>query len=227
MHRYAKLAIALVVAGGTALAGAPAHASDSGTQVVDVLTYGSLGGTNVAVGDVLTSGLKTGTVATFYSTTTGTTGVKCSASAFSATVLTNPAAGGTATESLTSQTFGTCSANVPGVTSVQSIVVNNLPYNASVNGTSKAVTITGGAAGVVQTTVKLGTLLGSITCVYLADLNTVLGLASNTDNSIKFTNQKFNKSSGPSTCFGTAWFSAWYAPVKDSTVVGSPVVFTQ
>jgi hypothetical protein len=227
MHRYAKLAIALVVAGGTALAGAPAQASGGGTQAVNVLTYGSLGGTNVAVGNVLTSGLKTGTVATFYSTTTGTTGVKCSVSAFSATVLTNPAAGGTATESLTSQTFGTCTSNVPGVTSVMSVVVNNLPYNASVNGTSKAVTITGGTAGVIQTTVKLGTLLGGITCVYLADLNTVKGLASNTDNSITFTNQKFNKSSGPATCFTTAWFSAVYAPVTDSSIAGSPSVFTQ
>jgi len=227
MHRYAKLAIALVAAAGTALAGAPAQASDSSTQAVNVLTYGSLGGTNVAAGNVLTSTLKSGTVVTFYSTTTGTTGVKCAASSFSASVLTNPAAGGTATESLTAQTFSSCTANVPGVTSVQSVLVNNLPYNASVNGTTKAVTITGGAAGLVQTTVKLGTLIGSITCVYRADLNTVSGLAANTDNSITFTNQKFTKFSGPSTCFTTGWFSATYAPVTDSSVAGGPSIFTQ
>lgn len=227
MHRYAKLAIVLAVAGGIAVAGAPAQAAGGGTQAVDVLTYGSLGGTNVAVGNVLTSNVKSGTVVTFYSTSTGTTGVKCAASAFSATVLSNPAAGGTATESLTAQTFGSCTANVPGVSSVQSVLVNSLPYNASVNGTTKAVTITGGTAGPIQTTVKLGTLLGSITCVYRADLNTVSGAASNTDNSIKFTNQKFNKFSGPSTCFTTGWFSAAYAPVTDSSIAGGPSVFTQ
>ena len=225
MHRYAKLAIALVAAGGIALAGAPAHAAGSGTQAVNVLTHTSLGGPNVNVGDVLTSGLKTGTVVTFYSSATGTTGVKCSVSSFSATVLTNPPAGGTATESLTAQTFGSCTSNVVGVTSVLSVAVNNLPYNASVNGSTKAVTITPGPTGPVQTTVRLGTILGTITCVYRA--NSVTGAASNTDNSITFTNQAFTKFSGPSTCFANGFFSATYAPVRDSSVVGSPIVFTQ
>lgn len=224
MHRYAQLAIALVTAAGTILMGTPAQAG-SGTEAVNVLTSGSLGGTNVAVGNVLTASLKTGTSVTFFSSATGTTGVKCTVSSFSATVLTNPAAGGTATESLTAQSFSSCTANVIGVTSVQSVAVNNLPYNASVNGTTKAVTITGGAAGVVQSTVKLGTLLGSITCVYRA--NALAGTASNTDNSIKFTNQQFTKFSGPSTCFTNGFFSATYAPVKNSSVTGGPSVFTQ
>jgi len=226
MHRYAQLVIALATAAGTVLLGTPAQAGN-GTEAVDVLTYGSLGGTNVAVGNVLTASLKTATNVTFYSSATGTTGVKCAVSTFSATVLTNPAAGGTATESLTAQNFSSCTANVPGVTSVQSVAVNNLPYNAAVNGSTKVVTITGGAAGVVQSTVKLGTLLGSITCVYRASANTLTGAASNTDNSIKFTNQQFTKFSGPSTCFANGFFSATYAPVKDSSVAGSPSVFTQ
>jgi len=228
MHVYAKLAIAVVAAGLTTLAGTPAQAAaGNGTEAVNVLTTGSLGGPNVAVGNVLSANLKSGTTVKFVSAPGGNTGVTCTASSFSATVLTNPAAGGTATESLTAQTFGgTCTANVPGVTRVQSIAVDNLPYGASVTGSTGAVVISGGSS-LIQTTVKLGTLLGSITCVYRADLNKVSGTASNADNSITFTSQKFNKFSGPSTCFANGFFSATYAPVRDTSVAGSPVVFTQ
>jgi len=227
MHRYAKLVLAAAVAGLPVLAGVPAHASGGSVNAVDVLTVTSLAGPNVSVNDVLQASLKTGTKVTFMSAPGGTTGVTCTVSSFSATVLTNPGAGGTATESLTVQTFSTCTANVVGVTCVQSVTVDNLPYGATVNGTTKAVKITGTTAKPIQTTVKLCTLLGTITCVYQADLNTVTGTASNVDNSISFSNQKFNKTTGPSTCFANGYFSAVYAPVKDTTVSGSPVVFTQ
>ncbi|WP_027343879.1 hypothetical protein [Hamadaea tsunoensis] len=226
MHRYAKVVLAAAVAGLTVLAGTPAHASGGSVNAVDVLTVNALAGPNVAVNDVLQASLKAGTKVTFMSTPGGTTGVTCTVSTFSAKVLTNPGAGGTATESLTVQTFSTCTANVPGVTCVSSVTVDNLPYGATVNGTTKAVTITGTTAKPIQTTVKLCTLLGTITCVYQADLNTVTGTASNTDNSITFTNQKFNKTMGPSTCFPNGYFSAVYAPVLDTTQANGKV-FTQ
>lgn len=188
---------------------APASAAASA-----VLTYGSAGGTAVPVGDTLSANLKSNTLLTFYSTTTGTTGVKCTSSSFSARVVTNPAASGTATEDNVNQTIpaSSCTINVAGTTGVAAISLNT-PYNASVT-SAGVVTVTPGAAGTIQTTNKINTLIGPVTCVYNADGNTLTGTASNADNSITFTNQKFNKVSGPSLCFNPGYFSAKYAPVS-------------
>ena len=206
------------IAAALALAGA-LPASAAGT----VLTTGSAGGTAVAVGDVLTAPLASGTNATFYSSTTGTSGVSCAASQFSATVQSNPAASGTATESLTAQSFSSCTSNVIGVTGVKSITVNGLPYNTSVSDSSgDPVTITP-SSGSIQTTVVLNSLLGTITCVYTGP--SLSGSADNTNNSISFSNQHFTKSSGPGTCFTDAYFSAQYGPVSDTSQSGSPLVF--
>jgi len=221
MRKKLFLTVAATAAALLALTATPAQAAGA------VLTYGSLGGTAVPVGHVIQSNLKPNTTATFYSTTTGTTGVTCTASGFSGTVLTNPGAGGIATESVTAHTFGGCTANIPGVTCVSSVAVNNLPYSASVNGTTNVITITGTAAAPIQTTIKLCTLLGTVTCVYRADLNTVTGATANLDNSITFTNQKFNRFSGPGTCFANGYFTAKYAPVRDTSAGGSPLVYVQ
>ncbi|MGQ4336187.1 Tat pathway signal sequence domain protein, partial [Streptomyces hayashii] len=131
---------------------------------------------DVAVGDVLNASLASGTTATLYSSATGTSGVSCASSAFSATVTDNPTAPGTATESLTAHSFGSCTANVLGVLGVTSVTVNNLPYTTSV-GSDGSVTVTAAAGSTVQTTVVLRTLLGSINCVYQAP--SLTGVASN------------------------------------------------
>lgn len=97
----------------------------------------------VAVGDVLTASLASGTNATLYSSSTGTSGVSCSASTFTATAADNPASPGTATETLTGHTFdaSSCSSNVVGVLGVTSITVDNLPYSTAV-GSDGSVTVT-------------------------------------------------------------------------------------
>ncbi|MEE3917754.1 hypothetical protein V2I01_00430 [Micromonospora sp. BRA006-A] len=71
----------------------------------------------------------------------------------------------------------------------------------------------------------LNSLLGAITCVYRTSTNTLTGTASNATNSISFTNQVLTKFSGPSLCFGTAYFTASYSPVKDTSKTGSPAVY--
>lgn len=168
----------------------------------------------VAVGDVLTAPLASGTSATLYSSATGTSGIKCSSSQFTASVTANPNAPGTATESVSGHTFAasSCTSNVLGVTGVSSITVDNLPYTASV-ASGGALTVSPGSAGAIQTTVKLSTLLGSITCVYQAP--SLTGTANNSDSSINFTNQQFTKVSGSSLCFANGFFTAKYAPVTD------------
>ncbi|NHO84063.1 Tat pathway signal sequence domain protein [Micromonospora sp. CMU55-4] len=226
MPRYGRIGAGLAaLALLTGLVGAaPATAAPTTSLASNVLTYPTVAGTAVSVGDVIQASLRSGTNATFYSSSRGTTGIKCAASSFSAKVLTNPTAPGTATESLTAQSFSSCTTNVFGTTGVQSITVNNLPYTTSVT-SAGVVTIAGTAAAPIQSTVVLNSLLGAITCVYRTSTNTLTGTASNGTNSITFTNQTLTKFSGPSLCFGTAYFTASYSPVKDTSKTGSPAVY--
>lgn len=187
----------------------------------NVLTLGSVGGANVAVGDTIAASLKAGTTANFRSTSGGSTGVTCSVSSFSGTVTTNPPAPGTATGSLTAQSFSSCVENILGVISVLSVTVDGLPYTVSqTSGGGVTISKSGGS---VQTTIRLSTILGTVTCVYRK--TTLSGTSSNADNSINFVNQQFTKFSGPGLCFTNGFFTASYAPVRDTSQPGSPAVF--
>ncbi|MEU2711613.1 Tat pathway signal sequence domain protein [Streptomyces sp. NPDC007205] len=204
----------LLALAGTATALALAVAAPASADGSAVLTTGSAGGTAVATGDTLTAPLASGTSATLYSSATGTSGVTCTSSQFTATVTGNPTAPGTASESVTGHTFdpGSCTSNVTGVTGVSSITVDNLPYTATV-ASDGTLTVSPASGSTIQTTVKLRTLLGTITCVYQAP--SLTGKTDNADSSIGFTNQKFTKSSGSSLCFANGYFTAKYAPVTD------------
>jgi hypothetical protein len=211
-----------IVALSVALSGAPALADDA----VSVLTLGSTAGSNVAVGDVLSAAVATGTTADFATSSGGTTGIKCAASQFTAAVVDNPVAPGVAIESTTAQTFGSCTANILGVTKVTSVTVNNVPFATTVDSVTGAVTVSGTETAPIQTTLVLGTILGSVTCVYTAVDGSITGTSSNTDNSIGFADQAFAKSSGPITCPASGFFTATYAPVLDTSVDGTPAVYT-
>ncbi|MEU1194290.1 Tat pathway signal sequence domain protein [Streptomyces sp. NPDC005859] len=204
MRTRSLLALAGTVAALSLTAVTPASAAGA------VLTTAN---GDVAVGDVLNASLATGTAATLYSSATGTSGVSCAASAFSATVTDNPTAPGTATESLTGHTFGSCTANVVGVLGVTGVTVNNLAYTTDV-ASDGTVTVTPASGSTIQTTVVLRTLLGSINCVYQAP--SLTGTANNADNSINFVGQQFTKTSGSSLCFASGFFTAKYSPVTDA-----------
>ncbi|SNY47000.1 Tat pathway signal sequence domain protein [Paractinoplanes atraurantiacus] len=221
MRAYRTIIVITAVAASVGLGATPALA-----DAPAVLTVGEAGGTAVAVGDLLTASVATGTTADFTTTAGGTTGIKCAESAFTATVVDNPEAPGVATESVTSHTFATCTANIFGVTRVNSVTVNNTPFATTVDSATGAVTVSGTDTAPIQTTLSLGTILGSVTCVYRADGNAITGVSANEDNSITFTQQAFTKASGPITCPGAGFFTARYAPVLDSTVEGTPAVFT-
>jgi hypothetical protein len=216
--------IAALAALALALVASPARADDPAS----VLTTGAAGtaGANVAVGDVLNASVAAGTTADFATAAGGSTGVKCAVSAFTATVTDNPVAPGVASESTTGHTFSSCTANILGVTKVNGVTVNNLPFGTTVDSATGAVTVTGTATAPIQTTLSLGTILGSITCVYQATNGSISGVTSNTDNSIVFTDQAFGKTSGSGLCPSAGFFTATYAPVQDTSVDGSPSVFT-
>ncbi|GAB3812525.1 Tat pathway signal sequence domain protein [Micromonospora zhanjiangensis] len=220
MSRYRQFAAVAATALIALMLPSPARAAED----VAVLTTESVGGPNVAVGDVASASLRAGTTANFYSSATGTSGVKCTQSGFTATVTDNPAAPGTATESLTAQTFGGCTSNVFGTTSVRSVTVNNLPYTTTVT-SDGVVTIKGADGAPVKSTIVLGTLLGTVTCVYEADGNTLSGTASNDTVSIGFAAQKFTRVSGSSLCFSAGYFTATYSPVRDTSQADSPIIY--
>lgn len=222
-HRTAPLALAALTALALAVA-APASAAPA-DGAGPVLTTGSTGGTAVATGDSLAAPLAGNGSATFYSTATSTTGVTCATSQLSATVLTNPAAPGTATASMTGLTFDSCTANVTGVTSVQSLTVDTLPYNLSIDdGTGLPVTLTGGSAGQIQATAVLNSWFGTITCTYQLS-GAFTGTADNGGQSLTFTNEHFTKSGGSGLCPGEGYFSASYGPVTDTSQSGAPAVY--
>ncbi|MFI6445940.1 Tat pathway signal sequence domain protein [Kitasatospora sp. NPDC050543] len=223
MRRHRHLAATVTVAAAFALGAVPASAMP-GPVATPVLTAGGAGGTVVAVGDALAAPLAANTRATFYSTATSTTGVTCAVSQLSAKVLGNPAAPGTATESLTGLTFGSCTSNVTGVTSVRSLTVGNLPYGIAVDdGPGLPVTLAGGAGGPIQATAALNTWFGTITCVYQLS-GAFSGNADNAAHSLAFRNEHFAKSGGSALCPGDGYFSATYGPVADTTQPGSPAV---
>ncbi|WP_405729996.1 Tat pathway signal sequence domain protein [Streptomyces sp. NBC_00028] len=209
MRTRSLLTLTAAVAGFALSAVSPASAADN------VLTTGSAGGDAVATGTAVSASLASGTTATLYSSATGTTGITCTTSQFTATVDSNPAAPGTASETLTGHTFSNCTSNNIGVTGVTSVTVNNLAYTTTV-ASDGTVAVTPGSAGPIQTTVVLRTLLGSVTCVYQATNGSLAGTAANADNSIQFTNQQFTRSSGSSLCPSSGYWTAKYAPVATS-----------
>ncbi|WP_425276277.1 hypothetical protein [Streptomyces carpinensis] len=96
---------------------------------------------------------------------------------------------------------------------VSGITIDNLPYAATV-ASDGTLTVTPPSGSTIQATVRLRTLLGSVTCVYRAA--SLTGEADNADNSITFTDQRFGKVSGSSLCFAGGYFTAEYAPMTDA-----------
>ncbi|MDI6099558.1 Tat pathway signal sequence domain protein [Actinoplanes sp. NEAU-A12] len=210
MHSNRIAAAALTGAAVALLFAAPALADDD-----TVLTSGSPAGAAVAVGDTISAGLATGSQAVFATAPAGTSGMKCDTSSFSAVVNDNPAAPGAA---VLGSTLGLADCTVTGITGVlgvNRVTVNNQPYATTV-ASDGTVTVTGTDSAPISATLVLRTLLGSVTCVFVADGNTISGTADNTDNSIAFADQKFNKSTGPSACVTNGYFTAKYTPVADA-----------
>ncbi|MEV0194710.1 Tat pathway signal sequence domain protein [Kitasatospora purpeofusca] len=215
-----RTCLALAASAATLAVGAvPASAAPT---AVPVLTTGDAAGAAVAAGDTLVASLAAGTKATFYSATTGATGVTCGVSPFTARALTNPDAPGTATASLTGMSFGSCTANVTGVTSVKSLTVGNLAYNLSLGG-GQPVVLAAGAAGPIQASAVLNSWFGTLTCTYQLS-GAFTGTSDNTTHTLSFRNEHFVKSGGSGLCPGEGYFSATYGPLADSSRAGSPVV---
>lgn len=217
MHKR-LLSAAVVAAGAVLLAASAMPASAAGSPV---LTLGSVGGTGAATGDALSASLASGTDAFIATTSGGSTGISCPTATLSATVGQNPDSSGNADESVTGLTTTGCTSNISGVTGVNSVTLNNLPYAATVS-PGGTVTVSAGSSGTIQATASLETVIGSITCIYTS--TGLTGAAHNTGNSLAFSNQEFTLSSGPAVCPMNGFLSATLEPVTDTTQ-GSQDVF--
>jgi hypothetical protein len=204
-----RILIAAAAAAGTMLLAAPALPAFA--DGAPLLFVGSTTGPAVKDGDVLTAGLASGSTAKIVTTSGGSTGVTCTTASISAKVTANSdASTGNADESVTALTTTNCTSNIAGVTKVNSVVLNNLPYTATVS-PGFVVSVT----GTIQSTVSLQTVLGAVTCVYT--IPSLAGTASNTGNTLAFSNQDFTLKSGPAVCPKNGFLTTTLGPVIDTS----------
>ena len=219
MRKYLYLAAAAASAAVVAL---PAMSADA--AVTHVLTTGKVGGPAVRSGAILKASLVKGTSAVF-SLGTGTVKLTCTSASISATVRSNPAKPGTATESLTAVTVAKCTlSGIPHVT-FKSLKFKNLPYKVKVSDAKGfPVTVSERTTTMpLKFTATVATATSTISCSYKAA--SIAGHASNTGNTLAFSKQKFVKAGGNAACLGPAHLSAKFGPVRDTSVKNSPKVF--
>jgi hypothetical protein len=179
------------------------------TAGTTVLTTGSLGGSNVAVGDLLTSPV--------------VGGPSCTSGNAQAAVQFNPAVLGTAALQLTALTFSNCSIDMVGVGPLPATVVaNDLPSPMSVgDGAGDPATL-----GLVSLTISVNG--GTSSCSY-ASPAALTGGFTNATNSLMFSGSPipFTGGTGPlaSNCPTSALSLPVLTSVTDSTQSGSPLVF--
>jgi hypothetical protein len=209
-----KSLIPAIAAIGGAAAIAISMATSASASTTDVLTYGSAG-SNVSSGAALSSSLAAGTDATFYTTTTGTTGQSCGTGTTSTQVTANPAAGGTATLSAESVRFTSCSNTYNDLITTATFDVNTISIGTSGSSTSDA------TASVTYSIPR--DLNGAQTCDYA-------GSVSGTNS---FSNQEFTLTGGyiagslaenDSACATTLYFTAAFGATEDTSVSGDPDV---
>jgi hypothetical protein len=217
MRKFLVLAVA-ATAGLLVSAPAMVPAAAAVTATHDVLTISKVGGTNVKKNAILKANLKSGTKATFL--TSKNAGVTCKSVTFTDKVLSNPKAKGTVKEELTNQTFSKCSVHgIQDATGVKSVKLEGTPYKSTLSDSKGDPVVVNGTLAKIT----LKSILGTIDCEYHA--TKTKGSASNTSQTISFSNQPFKKKSGPAVCPKSGHFTATFGPVKDTSVHGSPHVF--
>jgi hypothetical protein len=185
----------------------------------DVLTITKVGGTNVAVGAKLSASLKSGTDVVFSDGSAGS--ISCAKSSFTESVTTNPAKPGTATLSITAQSYSDCKATIDGIkATVKSVTAYKLPYKVTVSDAKGLpVTVTKPGATVVASADGV-----TATCTYQAAK--ITGSADNTGSAVAFKDQELKVVTGSSSlCPASGDLTVTYAPVEDTSVKGDPHVF--
>ncbi len=194
MRRYLYLVVAASIASlVTAMTVGTASAAGAVLQA---------GGADLAVGATISG---SATSATINPSSGGH--INCTGSTFTVSVVTNPAAGGTATGNLTNQTFSGCTTSgvfgVPNGSAVD-ITVTNLPRSASITNATDGVVISSVA---VQSVVHASS---DITCNYSGSPS---GTPDNLNNALIFSGETFTRTSGGFICPSSNTLVVTYHPV--------------
>jgi hypothetical protein len=221
--RRGVLVVAAVATAVLPLSLAAAAQAAPTTAKVDVLTIGKAGGHNVAAKAVLSAGLAPKTTLTFGNANLG---LRCKESTITVKVVSNPAKGHSASLSLTKQTLAKCTitGNLAADVTKFSASITKLPYKVSISDKKGDPVTASGATFSVKAT-ALGM---NVTCVFTA--KTIKGSASNKNQSVSFSKQKFLLDQSVSTSLCTdaglsGVLSASFGPVKDTSVKGKPHVY--
>lgn len=190
-------------------------AGPAGASTGGVLTVGSVGGTNVNVGDTLTGPINSNFV---FTTSSGK--ITCTSGKFTATDSTNGPVGGTAVESISQlhADASSCTTTVSGTTSVVSVEINGSATGTVTDGTNPTLHVSG-----LDEKVTLHSILGTnVVCDYgtTGSVTEIDGALNNATNSATFTSQAVNKISGSGLCPATGTFSGGIGPITDSTQGG-------
>ena len=177
----------------------------SATEGPTVLTYGSAGGADVQVGDVLT--VPTFTIPAF-----------CTGGNIEGVVTSNPPAPGTAEVSVTDAALTGCSLNIAGPIPVSfTATINNLPYQLSVSDSS-------GDPFSLSTVTMTADFGGGSTCQYAA--SGLSGSYSNATNTGTTSGGEFDLTAPVFFCPPTiSSVSSSVGPIEDASQPGSPAVF--
>ncbi|MFF0298419.1 Tat pathway signal sequence domain protein [Kitasatospora sp. NPDC004614] len=198
---------AAALAATTALIALPAGSADAAPKTAARHTNSPA----VTAGTPLSADLVSGSVATLYWPGT-TTGFRCTVSHLSSTVAADPNAPGVLSGPVNVLTFSGCTSNVVGVTGVNSLTMDYLPYTlAFYNAPGNPVALYPNSAGIIQTTIVFKTLAGTATCVLRA--NSLNGNHTGNPSRIDLVQQPFTKYSGPSICSSSLELTAAYGPI--------------
>jgi hypothetical protein len=217
-------ATAMVVSAVPAVASASTAAKSATTS--DVLTTGSVGGADVAVGNYLTANLKQNTSLVFAISIDGiSVTLSCTAASIAFKTKANPAAPGTATLTVNKQKANiadcTVTASTSGLIDSATALTFTSPHRTTISDASgHPVAIAGPEASFT-----FSTIIGSVTCTYTT--TTLTGTDVNKGSDIEFSNQPWSTlvTGSNSNCpTSGVTFSATYGPLKDQAVTGTPHV---
>jgi hypothetical protein len=215
MRKWLLIGMTAVAATVAVLPVATASAAPAAKH--DVLTISKANGTAVKAKAILKASLKPKTKAVF-TTKLGT--LSCKKSTVTEKVTKNVTAPGTATLSLTGQSFSSCTLSISGA-KLKSLKLNKLPYKVTFSDKKKSHPVTVAKPSVSFSATDIGI---TVACTYTA--KSITGSTSNKTHLITFSKVKFGLAPGSNGfCSKTGTFTATYGPVKDTSVKHSPTVF--
>jgi hypothetical protein len=198
-------------------------ASANAVSNPDVLTYGSAGGTNVAVGNTLSGSLASGQDATWATTSNGSEKATCTTSALTEKVTANPTSPGTADTTVQNQTFSNCS-NSLGLT-IQSATISSLPYPTTINDSLSNPVGISSLSALVVIEVNSGQVRRPQACGLVCPQDCHY-IGTNLVGTDAFVNQPFDLAEGGGVnCPAVLYYSADYGPLQDTSISGDPTVY--